>query len=415
MIEILKTSDQLLLSYSSELFDFDWIGQKLQKKDKVTIMRTFTFRSKDRCGEMPVEGSWGGDPSTRYFILGVSEGEYYRIDRNILGLKHDLMLTKEMPISKETFVAERSISVFRKIDGLIDEPIIIGGEDNGRTIPVKEFQELLDNFPTSTEMTHYSRARVSRVLKDYFETMTDAQRKLENYLKKKKTLIKPVSSIEPLLDFEVRKYEYIRDTIEEMLEEAEVYSEKEWQDRIVEFLLLLFPKYIKELRELQVKDFYSNPPEAKKRSIDLVLVDANGTIDIVEIKKPFAHSLLSRGKYRENYYPRKELSGAVMQVEKYLFHLSKWGREGEREIQKKRSSELPKGLEIQITNPKAMIILGRDRDFADDQRFDFEIMRRKYANVTDIMTYDDLLQRLNNTIEMIQRRSPAGGRIKETL
>lgn len=104
-----------------------------------------------------------------------------------------------------------------------------------------------------------------------------------------------------------------------------------------------------------------------------------------------------------------------MQVEKYLFHLTKWGREGEREIQEKRRSELPGGLKIQITNPKALIILGRDSDFADDQRFDFEIMRRKYANVTDIMTYDDLLRRLNNTIEMIQRRCSAAGRKKNTM
>ncbi|MBN1552553.1 DUF4263 domain-containing protein [bacterium] len=414
MINILKTSDKLLLSYISEQYGSGWIDKKLREEGQVTIIRTFTFRSGNLCGEISDEEARDDEFSSRDFILGVSEGKYYRIDRSILGLKHDLMLAKEMPINQKTFVAERNISVFRKIDDLVDEPIIIGGEDIENSIPFEEFQELLDNFPTSTEMMHYSRARVSRVLKDYFETMTDAQRKLENYLKKK-TIIESASPIEPLLDYEVQKYVYIRGSIEKMLEDAEAYSEKKWQDRIVEFLLLLFPKYIKVLRELQVKDYYSKSTETKKRYLDLALVDVNGTIDIVEIKKPFANSLLSRGKYRESYYPRKELSGAVMQVEKYLFHLTKWGREGEREIQKKRRSELPGGLEIKITNPKAMIILGRDSDFANDQRFDFEIMRRKYANVTDIMTYDDLLRRLNSTIEMIQRRCSAAGREKNTM
>jgi len=414
MINILKTSDKLLLSYISEQYGSGWIDKKLREEGQVTIIRTFTFRSGNLCGEISDEEARDDEFSSRDFILGVSEGKYYRIDRSILGLKHDLMLAKEMPINQKTFVAERNISVFRKIDYLVDEPIIIGGENIENSIPFEEFQELLDNFPTSTEMMHYSRARVSRVLKDYFETMTDAQNKLEDYLRKK-TIIESASPIEPLLDYEVQKYEYIRGSIEKMLEDAEAYSEKKWQDSIVEFLLLLFPKYIKVLRELQVKDYYSQSTETKKRYLDLALVDVNGTIDIVEIKKPFANSLLSRGKYRESYYPRKELSGAVMQVEKYLFHLTKWGRDGEREIQKKRRSELPGGLEIKITNPKAMIILGRDSDFADDQRFDFEIMRRKYANVTDIMTYDDLLRRLNNTIEMIQRRCPAAGRKKNTM
>lgn len=47
------------------------------------------------------------------------------------------------------------------------------------------------------------------------------------------------------------------------------------------------------------------------------------------------------------------------------------------------------------------LILGRDKDFDDRQKFDFEIIKRKYANIVDIMTYDDLLRRLDNIIAMI--------------
>ena len=96
-----------------------------------------------------------------------------------------------------------------------------------------------------------------------------------------------------------------------------------------------------------------------------------------------------------------------MQAEKYLFHLTKWGQAGEREIHKKRKSELPDEIELKITNPKAMILLGRDNDFTGEQRFDFEIIRRKYANMIDIMTYDDLIRRLENIIVMIKRKVPA--------
>jgi hypothetical protein len=92
-----------------------------------------------------------------------------------------------------------------------------------------------------------------------------------------------------------------------------------------------------------------------------------------------------------------------MQSEKYLFHLNKWGHAGEQEIYKKRKDELPSGIELKIANPKAIILLGRDNDFEGQQHFDFEIIRRKYVNMLDIMTYDDLLRRVGNIIEMMKR------------
>ena len=87
--------------------------------------------------------------------------------------------------------------------------------------------------------------------------------------------------------------------------------------------------------------------------------------------------------------------------------MNKWGRAGEKEIYEKRRSELPPGLELKITNPKALILLGRDNDFTSEHRFDFEIIRRKYANMLDIMTYDDLLRRIDNILFMINLQIPA--------
>lgn len=398
MIKIVKQENQLLLVYKADRFnDARWIDEELRKEGRITLRRTFTF---DRA-VLVVES----DPDeladdVRTFVLAVAVGDYYKIDKDILGLKHDLQLWKQMPLSHQTFIANRDISVFGKIDALIDEPIVVGGNAID-SIPLADFEELLRNFPTSTELTHYARAKVSGVLKDYLGTMSDAQKKLDTYLNRKQT-IRAASRIKFLADYEPRKFEYVRDELQKMLKDAETYSEHDWQKLIVGFLLLIFPKYIAVLENLQVKDFYSDPTKAKDRFIDLTLVDANGTIDIVEIKKPFANCLLSRNKYRDNYTPRTELSGSVMQVEKYIFHLHKWGRDGEKEILKKRKSELPPNFEIRVTNPQAMIILGRDSDFTDDQIFDFEIIKRKYANIIDIMTYDDLLRRLENIISMIR-------------
>lgn len=402
MINILKNDDQLLLEYTPDgNSDPRWVDHKLQREGSVTLRRTFTFRPH---GLVKKNDSDDFSEDVRTFVLGVTDGDFYRIDKEILGLNNDLLLSRGMVISDKAFVAYRDISIFRRIDDLVDDSIVIGG-DTANSIPIDGFDELLRNFPSSTELTYYARARITRTLKDYLNTKSDAQLKLDNYLNNKKT-IRPNSRIEFIRDYEPKKFEYVRDEILAMLSEADAkpdaYKEKDWQRQIVQFLLLIFPKYVAVLENVHIKDFYSNPGKTTDRYIDLLLVDANGTVDVIEVKRPWPHQLLSRKPgSRGNYTPNGELSEAVMQVEKYLFHLSKWGQPGEHAIQEKHKSELPPGFELRITNPKAMVILGRNKDFAGNQKFDFEIIKRKYANIIDIMTYDDLLRRLDNIISMI--------------
>ena len=71
-------------------------------------------------------------------------------------------------------------------------------------------------------------------------------------------------------------------------------------------------------------------------------------------------------------------------------------------------------MPIRVTNPKAMLILGRDRlpdggeALTPRQLFDLEVIKRKYTNMMDILTYDDLLRRLDNIIaSLIQRKALA--------
>jgi hypothetical protein len=84
---------------------------------------------------------------------------------------------------------------------------------------------------------------------------------------------------------------------------------------------------------------------------------------------------------------------------------------GEKALTQRYASKLPPNLTIRITNPKAMIILGRDRQtngaaaLDASQHLDLEIIKRKYANMIDVLTYDDLLRRLDNIIVSLQRRA----------
>jgi hypothetical protein len=391
-IEIFKRNNQLLLRYEPERSGVEWIDERLQSHGNVTIRKVFTFGKEELITEPELNDNY----DERIFLLGVLDNDFYQINRNILGLKNDLYLSTDLKIDVKTFISVKNISIFRKIDRLIDEQIVIGG-DVQNSIPINAFEELLKNFPTSTELTHYSNARISRVLREYLGTMSNAQIALSNYLKRRQTL-KLKSQVSVLYEYEIQKYEFIRDSLHEMLSDPDSYVEADWQKKIIVFLLLIFPKYVAVLPNLHVKDFYSKSASSTNRYIDLTLVDANGHIDIIEIKRPFEKCILSRTKYRDNYVPMKELSGSIMQVEKYIFHLNKWGVAGEKQINNKRKHELPNDMVIRVTNPKALIILGRDRDFADDQKFDFEIIKRKFANIIDIMTYDDLLRRLDNII-----------------
>ncbi len=400
MIEIFKKNKRLLLKYTPRYSDENWIDEKLKEHGEITIIRIFDFLPEHLTDALEPTG-W--ESSGKTFILGTVLDGYYQIDLEILGLQYDLLLDKDMNITDKTFVAAGRVSIFRKIDRLVKEQIVVGGSREN-AIPVDDFENLLRVFPTKTTLDHYASSRITGILKDYLGTITDAQKKLEDHLKRQGS-IKAVPKIDALYKYEAEKYIYIRDRLIDMLKDSDSYSEDNWQKLMLEFLLLLFPKYVAILENVHIKDYYSKRDTISDRYIDLTLIDANGNIDIIEIKKPFSNCLLSNSKYRDNYTPRKELSGSVMQAEKYLFHLNKWGAEGEKRINEKRSKDIPQGMKIKVTNPKAIIVLGRDNDFEENQLFDFEIIKRKYANIMDIMTYDDLLRRLENIITRFKATS----------
>lgn len=190
-----------------------------------------------------------------------------------------------------------------------------------------------------------------------------------------------------------------------MLDDSDSYKESVWQKLVTDLFLLIFPQYIAVLNDVSVKEYYTNPSRATMKYFDLVLVNANGCIDLIEIKRPIRRGMVSVRPYRDNHFPLQELSGAIMQAEKYIFYLNKAGVSAERDYTKRYTKQIPKGMEIRISNPKSIILCGRDNGFTTKQREDFEFIRKKYSNVIDIITYDDLLRRLDNLIEMLKIRS----------
>ncbi len=412
MIEFSASAIEASFKYHSELESNSLVLRELQDQGSVTIGHAFTFEPRDLIAQ-PMSTAENELESFEYeFRFASRSGDYFDIEGRILNIPNRVLIADTLKLSRKLFVAERNISIFRRIAELIkpDQDVVIGG-DRPDAIPVPIFEEFLKKFPNSTELDRYANARVEIILGDYFQFMKDARGNYETYLNRTRSAVK-LSWLDQqeLLQIELQKYIFIRDTIDDLLSSSEQRSERDWQKMILDLLLLIFPKYVLVLENIQVPDSYSSAATTRKRFIDIALVDANGNVDVIELKKPFDNALLSRNKYRDNSVPSRELSGSIMQAEKYLFHLSKWGINGERELTRRYETKLPTGMHIRITNPKGMIILGRDRGWdgaALDpvQLFDLEVIKRKYANMMDIMTYDDLLRRLDNIIDSLRRRT----------
>lgn len=403
MLDFQTTATGVVLEYEGELGPNDkWVWDELTKNQEVLLSRIFLFTRNDLLN--PPASNQDFEAYRYRFQFGSFDDGYVKIPARILDIKNDLLISRDVTLKRSIFAAERNISIFGRLSELLEhsDPIVIGGTRPG-AIPWDVFEELLKRFPNTFELNRYADARVQTILSQYIDGMKDARGRYESYLNKKAALNNATKlDLDVLKKLEIEKYVLIRDLIEDALKTKKDWSEGEWQQLMLSFLLLLFPKYIKVLENITIYDYYSDHTKKTNRYIDIGLVDANGNLDVIEVKKPFDDKILRKSLYRGNSIPTSELSGSIMQAEKYLFHLSKWGVKGEKILTAKYASELPPGMRIRISNPKAIIVVGRDQiggsDMTDSQLLDFEIIKRKYANMMDIITYDDLLRRLNNTI-----------------
>lgn len=211
------------------------------------------------------------------------------------------------------------------------------------------------------------------------------------------TFLPSIQSIfEKNATIEFQQFNNVRNDLVDLLNRAQGASEIYWQEQIHGLLRMLYPKYIAGIREVKIKgvDQHDKRP-------DFILVDANGYIDILEIKKPSAQLLTKQSSYRNNYVPVRELAGAIQQIEKYIYCLNAWGKDGEQDLHKQLSNKLPESVTPKVVNPQGILLLGRSKDFNFQQKNDFELIKRQYKHIAEIMTYDDLLQRIDNIISAL--------------
>lgn len=415
MVDFKLSPTSVVLEYRTSQRDGGWVWDQLQK-GKVEISQIFTFSLQDLI-QIPSKNEQENlNDFTYRFRFADVMAEYYRISGQTLGISNDVFIAKAgVNWRRKLFVAERNISIFKRIAALIpvDQEIFIGGERDD-AIPIEAFENLIKKFPNTYELDRYAEARVASIIGEYIQPQRDYRSQYEIYLNKRKSQrAKEPLRAEILIDTEIEKFEFVRNTVIEWLSD-QTKSEDDWQRQLLAFILIIFPKYIAVIEKVPIEDRYTSPGMIRKREIDLALVDVNGNIDVIEIKKPSDDILLRKTRYRDNYVPTGELSGTIMQAEKYIFHLGKGGPAAEDKLTVKYRAVLPPGLKIRITNPKAILILGRDRTatgssaFSAGQLADLEVIKRKYANIIDVITYDDLLRRLENILASLRRRRADG-------
>ncbi|MFE8710056.1 Shedu immune nuclease family protein [Aeromonas allosaccharophila] len=397
-ISITKENKCLVFSYQPEM-GIEWINERLGNNEPVIIKRSL-YVTKENVYQPPKNSFFLFNEDSLLIKAGtLNEQNYYQLNDEIFNLRKKVFIHHDCDVAEKHFILLGRFSLFKKLSAIAQTDIYIGGS-NRDAIPFMEYRKLTNRIPNRTEITHYIDARVSATFKEYIESRIDVEERYSRFLDKKINTT-AVNNFPSLYQYEINKYELIRNTLKEMLEHSITYSEHQWQDKILEIIILLYPKYISAFKEVSVKNIYTN----KKKRIDIMLVDTSGFVDIIEIKKPFDDCLLRQTTYRDNYIPAHGLVGTIMQVEKYIYLLSKSGQTIEQDLTKKYQNALPENLDIKVANPQGIIIMGRENTMTSEQKSDFAIIKRKYKSIVDIISYDELLSRLDITISQLTSKN----------
>lgn len=383
----------LILSYSP-VMGITEISERLSQDEEVTIKKTFTVTKKHLFNKFIDDDEF---EETLHFCIGEIGETYTLLDPYIISTNHSFYFGNEIKLKPEMFTAYRNISILRKIDEVIERDFYIGGDwESHNGISRETFDNLLSKFPKTAELDKYAHMRIASIIKDYFPECDKYEAIYEKFIKSKNSSYTSfVSAISKYsVQIELEQFTVAYQELNDMLARYEAIDEKQWQEKIHNILQLLYPKYICCVREIK---FYGGK---KDKQPDFLLVDANGFVDILEIKKADVRMLT---QYRNNYVATREISGAIQQIAKYIFCLNSSDK-AKVDVSKKLTEILPEGVEIKIVNPQGILLAGRSNEFNCEQQKDFELIKRQYKHVADIMTYDDLAQRLRNIIASLEKR-----------
>ena len=172
------------------------------------------------------------------------------------------------------------------------------------------------------------------------------------------------------------------------------HPESWWQNYIQARILIMQQGYIRPVEKMNVAIGNTKFP-------DFALVTHDNYLDILEIKKPDT-TILKEDRSRGNYHWDTEISRAIIQVENYLEHIANQA------AQVRSFVKDTYDLELKVVRPRGFILAGNSDEFlSQKQHDDFRLLSHGLKNVT-VITYDELLVRLENHIRVLEKYSSKG-------
>lgn len=393
----IKNENKLYYKYEPS-YGIGWIQDKMRKNEEIIIHKIFSINNYNK---LIIDE----DNDAIIIEIGELDEEYYKISSEILGINYELYFYKDIKFDINFFKSQGfRKNLFSMIEDVIGnrKQLHIGGEK--ADITIEKFKEILKNFPKKYEQDLYVDSRIYQVLENELDGLINYREKLELYRNKNNYTIKQEDIFYEINAYEIEKFKKILKHLKTMLEKQALYNEKQWQEEIIKIICLIFPKYIASFREVKIK-VNSTTSNKKNELVDILLINNYGNIDIIEIKKPYKNKIISKNLNRDNYYPSTILTQTIMQIEKYIYHLNRWGQDAEKYLNDTYKANLPEGIHIKNINPKGIVIMGETKGFSEKEKNDLEVIKKMYANVVDIITYDDLINRLENIIKSFEKNS----------
>ena len=393
-LDLTANEDGIFIIYSPNSENANWVLEKVKTDGSYILKRLFHLQKEDLPFDSEEIISFVEFKIAN--VVEINEEKFYLLNKRIFDISFNfyIVLSCKDKITIKWFIGTRNVSIPKILEQIgVNEDLFVGGK-TPTAISEREYQHAIKALPTRTELDKYVNVRVYREFSNFIRLKKDSDSDFKKYLEKKNITASNIRD-DDFKDFNIARYESFLGKLKQMLKNESWY-ENVWESEIIKFIQLLYPKYV--LCKAQV--FIKTAPIKNKR-LDFLLADADGNIDIVEIKRPHKNALLTNtNSYRDNYVPLRELSGTIMQCEKYIYHLMRNAEIIERDLNEKYKTDFPPNYSLKIINPKAILIMGRE--VASEQKEDFEIIRRKYKNVIDIITYDDLLNRLKTMLHFFE-------------
>ena len=257
--------------------------------------------------------------------------------------------------------------------------------------------EIIKRCPSESELDLYVNSRISSVVASELDVKDEYYERYKRLLNRKQQRV-PEDYIEYLNDLDIERLKSIQNTLSTHLKNQD-WTESTWEKEILKILPVLFPQYIFIKNKVCLGTYGGH-----KREADFVLINSSGYIDLMEIKRPDTRLIGADPDHSHHIYqPSKEVSNAATQLENYIYYLNKYQDDCIKNI-KKRVNELPEKFDLKISNPRGLLLLGNSSNYSPEQKHTLQLIRTQYSNIVDLITYDDLVDRIGYTIKVLESK-----------